>query len=325
MNFWSAGYSILQNGVEFARSASPATKKSVEEINMEGFTSAMRIAMFPYAPDAKISLEEFAINFDLPYEISGLNAKSVTRYLNGQGRKDFILVKQVARIMLDLFPPVPVENQKETNPTVEIYQGIIAGLEFIQKKFFAEQPFTNKIPNPQTFGSESKSQKHTEITEFMAGEAIFKAINLFKHCLVNKIEPKNNLSLLQVKVKEGYTPSMIFQFANGLRILKKVQGNIPVTAEWVAQDEFFSLDYLIRGRIRHYQRLLPNMSTLVPTRSETDLFDSKPLEMMHASLERSLDKNVDNHQNDDWETVNEPASVYNGSAIIQDDYVPDEQ
>jgi len=132
----SNALSFLSTGADLVRTVSPMAKMSIASMNLEGFTSAIRLAMFPYAPSAKIKLDEYAINLDLPYTIGKINTKAVTRYLIGEGRKDFIIIKRIARIMLDLFPPVPKENNKEMEAITRIYQHIITGLEFIKNNFF---------------------------------------------------------------------------------------------------------------------------------------------------------------------------------------------
>src|SRR5690606_23420461 len=104
------------------------------------------------------------------------------------------------------------------------YQHIIAGLEHIKITFFPEQTMIKKIPNPKTFDFDFNSKKYTDITDQMAGDAVQKSINLLRWACKNKIEPKQDLTPLQIHVKESYEDIFISQFANGLKILGIAQG-----------------------------------------------------------------------------------------------------
>jgi len=117
----------------------------------------------------------------------------------------------------------------------------------------------------------------------MAGDAVQKTINLFKHCCMNKIEPERNLKPLQAEVKKSYTNLFIIQFANGLDLLKNVQGDTPIAAGWLSEHEFYSLDHLVQGRIQHYQKLIPNMSTLVPQNKDDLKFKANTNENVVAT------------------------------------------
>lgn len=279
-------FNMAKQGLDLARSVSPSsTKPSMDSLNLEGFTSAIRIAMFPYAPYAKIKLEGYAINFDLPYTIGGLNTKSFTRYLEGTGRSDFIVIKRIARIMLDLFPPIPKEDGKDLEPITKIYIEIIAGLQFIRKAFFSDIQSNKKVPDPTDFDFKYNPKKHVEITEVMAGEAIQKTINLFEYCCKHKFVPKKELSPLQVKVKEGYGTIFIEHFSRGLEILKISQGKTPVTAKWICEEEFKSLDSLVKGRVKFYEDLISNQITLVPEIPGSHVFPPTPLEEIKKSQE----------------------------------------
>jgi hypothetical protein len=280
--------SYVSSVVDLYRSVSPTGKNSIEGVNLEGFTSAVRLAMFPYALNAKISVEELAINFDFAYNVGGVNTKSFTRYFSGEGRQNFILVKRIARIMLDLFPPIPTEDGKEPHPITKIYFHIITGLEYIRLNFFPEQPLINKVPNPKTFDFDFDFKKHTKVTDLMAGDAIQKTINLFKYCCVNKIEPKIDLSPLQIEVKKTYNKTMLFQFSNGLDLIAELQGKTPLKAEWRVKNEFDSLNSLVQGRIEHYRVLVNESGKMIPQKKEDNLFGSNPIDDKKLSISPSL-------------------------------------
>lgn len=255
---------------------STPSKKPIETVNIEGFTSAIRLAMFPYAAvSAKVKVDEFAINFDFPNKYWIFDTKSFSRYFTGESRKNFIIVKRIARIMLDLFPPVPQEKGKKLDPITNIYRHIIFGLEQIKSSFFSDQKMFNTVPVPETFDFDFDFKKYGEITDFMAGEAVQETINLFKYCCIHKFQPKQDLSPLQIEVKEIYNNLLKFQFSNGLDLLEAVQGETSVRTEWLCEYEFNSLNMLVEGRIAYHQKIMDKSNKMVPDKLINNQFEAK--------------------------------------------------
>ncbi|HRD55832.1 MAG TPA: hypothetical protein PLC42_05485 [Parachlamydiaceae bacterium] len=237
---------------------------AIETINLEGMSSLIRLAMFPYAPPGtKIKLEPYAINLEQPYKIGSINTKAVTRYWNGEGRKDFAVIKEIAGIVLKLMPPVLIKSNKPIDPITKIYLFAIDGLKFIKSTFFAEEPHTNKIPDSNTFCAKFDPKKHPIITDKLAAQCVMKTTNLFQYYCFSKQKDPENFTEMQSTLKEGYSDLLLTQISNGLLLLKESQGSSPIATEWLCKKEFYSLDMLVQGRIIYYEKLLTNSSFLL--------------------------------------------------------------
>lgn len=289
MNYLGVLGTGLTYAVNFIASSSPPSSSinipetEEKKLNLEGLTSALRIAMFPFAPNAQVKVETYAFDFDFPEVTLGINATAVKRTIknltwgegSGVGKNNLVKVKRVARLILGLFPPIPAEVNKPKADITKIYEFFIEGLEYLKKEYFSEKSLKimdkiREIPDVATFDYDPAIDG--DLSEEKAARAIQETINLLKDCLRHKLEPMGNLNSIQQRIKGVYTPSLIAQFANGLELLKERQGTVPIHERWNCQHAFLSLNVLIEGCLAEFRQIRSDVSTMEPLRKEkTDL------------------------------------------------------
>lgn len=312
-----------------------------EKLNLEGFTSALRIAMFPFAQNARVKVEKYAFNFDFPEPVLGIDTTAIKRTLmnlawkdeSGIGSKNLVKVKRVANIMLELFPPVPAQIDKPKADITKIYEFFIHGLECLAQKYFSKETLRimkkiNEIPDIATFDYDPLTD--APLSEEKAARAIQETINLVRHYLWQQKAPLNNLSSIQQKIQESYTPRLISQFVNGLELLRDTQGSTPIATQWVCRYEFLSLEILVSGCLARFKQIRADVSTVEPSnkKSNPDLNPSHkiPTEISqaerthHAVSPREVQKTLlDPAQSSGQDTRKSPKSNYANESVLSPD------
>lgn len=260
------------------------SKHPLEVMKCEGFTSAIRIAMFPYKPKIKLKIDEFAINFETENKVCNVDLNSVKRYMHYEGRNNFIIILRIFRMMFDLHPPVLITKDNEgkeiIEPITNCYLHMIKGLKYIKKNFFSDHKVDiNPIYTAETLDFEYDAVRHKNMAEIISAEAIESTIHLLQfYCFKEQYKPKEKIGKIYTELKNSYTPMYISKLSNDLNILKVNQKDIPVNQQWLVEHDFNSLDDFLIGRIKHYQKLTVLHGVAYPRKSEQLLINSASVE-----------------------------------------------
>ena len=183
MEFVSTIYSAVTTVAGYLPEMS--NKHPLEVMKCEGLTSAIRIAMFPYKPKIKLKIDEFAINFETENKVCNVDLNSVKRYMNYDGRNNFIIILRIFRMMFDLHPPVLITKDekgiKKIEPITNCYLHMVDGLKYIQKKFFPDDKVDiNPIYKAETIDFEYDAVRHKNMPDIISAEAIESTIHLLQ-------------------------------------------------------------------------------------------------------------------------------------------------
>lgn len=284
VKLFSTGYSLVSTGINVASTMAGYSNSlpPLQKINCEGFTSFTRIAMFLYKPDIKLKIDDLAINFEVENKIGSIDTNCLSRQAYGEGRRNFIIIKRIARIMLDLFPPTLIEKNKPIEPITNCYLHVIKGLEYIRDTFFSklEVKIVNPLPNPDTFDFDCNNKKYKTLDDEMALVAIIKTINLFHSCCYQKqyVPKEKNISHSLSQQRKSYTTKFIVIISNLLDLLQDTQNGISVEKEWLVQHEFNSLNDLMIGRIALYSAIIEKASDPYPEENKKVAHNSGNIE-----------------------------------------------
>jgi len=289
-----------------------------EKLNLEGFTSALRIAMFPFAQNARVKVEKYAFNFDFPEIMLGIDATAVKRTLmniawkdeSGIGSKNLVKVKRIANIMLELFPPIPPQKDKPKADITKIYEFFIQGLECLAQRYFSKEALLSmknirEIPDSATFDYDPSTD--APLSEKKAARAVQETINLITYYLQHRKEPSSQLDSIKQKIQQSYPPGLIAQFANGLELLKNTQGSVPIESRWNCRYEFLSLDVLVSGCLARFKQIRLDVSTIEPSKGKleqdakqtggsTSSYEPEPVALPNRSL---VNPNASEHSGKD--------------------------
>jgi|GEM_PF-2460265 len=293
MNIFSYGQSM----VNLYRAVAPVSKPSpLQTANIDGVASFVRIAQFPWVPNVKLTLEPHAINFYHPYQIANIDLTAPFRYMNDEGRKNFVILARMTCIMLKLLPPIPSGSDKYVHPITKIYQHALVGLQHIIKTFFIKSDPYDKEIDMRTINSFDFDYASItgEITVKKAGNIVQKTIKILQYALINKIEPKPNeqLSAIEIAVKNIYKSNFIEQIARGLDLMVEVQGKTSLESEWLCVHEFESVNCIILGRLSIYEKSLDKISKMPGNKNNQSPF---------ILIEQKINKEIKDTENKDLE------------------------
>jgi len=235
-------------------------------LNLEGFTSAIRTAMFPFTPEGtKIDEGEHCIDFSFPSRWQGLQ-----RTISQKGRYDLIVSKRIVRLMLDLFPPVALNRDicevdlKDPNVAdiTKIYIYYIQGLEFALKEYIKDSVENTTLPDPVTFDYDIHVDQKKDRTEAKASEAIKKSINVLKRCCKDGFSPNKKFETLHIRVQSLYDAVLIRQIVASLESLKATCEKPTLKTAWPCEYKFRSLNDIVEGLLAGYKDLIQEVGTL---------------------------------------------------------------
>ncbi len=232
----------------------PPPRSIPENLNLEGMTSVIRIAMLPFSAEGtKISLNEEALQLDSTHILS-----SVTRKWTKSSYIQMIVIKKIVRIMLDLFPLKFLDQKvEEEDPLTKIYQKMVAGL-----KHFDCLNFIPRKPNEPPYEANASDFDYSHALDFPPNAntvtiAVRQAIYVLEYSLKHPISPKQNLEPLQHRVKQSYDTKLLGIFADLLDTLEKCANEPAVTSLY-----FQSLYNMTDASLEIYRKNQRELTTL---------------------------------------------------------------